>query len=113
MTRSSPRLALSPIETLMGVGIVLALVAGAIAFLAGPDLLSGVIGIVAFACFAIGVVSSWMERAQGGRAPKMWRGTRIDQPTPITMRRRGVMSELSTQLRILRLKWRYWRTRER
>ncbi|HEX6121576.1 MAG TPA: hypothetical protein VFY89_00375, partial [Ktedonobacterales bacterium] len=94
MTRSSPRLTLSPIETLMGVGILLALVAGAVAYLTAPGLLSGVLGIVAFACFAIGVVSGWMERTQGARAPKVWRGTRVDQPTPITMRRRGVMSEL-------------------
>lgn len=111
MTRSSPRLSISPIETLMGVGIVLALIAGAIAFLTGASLLSGVMGIVAFAFFALGVVSGWMERAQGTRAPKLWRGTRAE-PTPITMRHRGVMSELSTQMRILRLKWRYWRSRE-
>jgi hypothetical protein len=112
MTRSSPRFTLSPIELLMGVGILLALVAGGIAFLAGASLLSGGLALVAFACFTLGVVTGWMERSQAGRAPRMWRGERIQQPTHITMRHRGVMSELGTQLRILRLKWRYWRTRE-
>ncbi len=106
----------------MGVGILLALVASAIAFLTGVGLLSGVVALIAFTIFAFAMVTTWMERIQGQRTPRVWRGNSARdpiirgaavEPTPITRRHRGIMSEAATQMRILRLKWRYWRSRER
>jgi len=56
----------------MGFSIMLALVAGGIAFTVGPGLVSGAIGIAAFAVFTFACVASWMEHAQGARAPRVF-----------------------------------------
>jgi hypothetical protein len=112
--RFGSRMRGTSLEVLMGTGILLALVAAGIAYTAGPGLLSGVLAIVAFSLFAFSCIANWMEHAQGSRAPRVWRGTPVDraEPTPISMHHRGFFSEVATQLRILRLKWRYWRSRE-
>jgi hypothetical protein len=81
------------------------------AFTVGPGLVSGTLGVIAFVVFAFSCVAGWMERTQGARAPRMWRGNQVNS-APVPMRQRGFFSEIATQLRIVRLKWRYWRSRE-
>ncbi len=95
----------------MVVSILLALVAAGIAYTVGAGLVSGVLGLIAFVMFAGSCVAGWMEQSQGVRAPRIWRGSSGD-PAPITMHQRGFFSEIATQVRILRLKWRYWRSHE-
>lgn len=101
------------LETLMLIGIALALLAAAVAFyLNGPTLLTGILAAAGFLLFALTIGRGWMEQFQGPRAPRVWRGESTE-PTPIGARRRGIFGEVATQLRILRLKWRYRRSSER
>jgi len=110
--RPTTRIHLTSVELLMVLGIFLALVAAGIAYTAKPSLVTGAIGVVAFGVFAFACVAGWMALSQGARGPRTWRGTPTE-PSPISMRQRGFFSEVATQMRILRLKWRYWRSHER
>lgn len=110
--RPTTSIQLTSLELLMALGIFLALVAAGIAYTVGSSLVTGAIGVAAFAVFAFACVAGWLEHSQGARGPRVWRGTPTE-PAPISMRQRGFFSEVATQARILRLKWRYWRSHER
>lgn len=105
------RLRLDWSEGLLIVGTGLALVGAGIAFYFGgplhtlPAYLGGAIGAAAFACILAGLIIGWRERF-GHYSPPMWRGQSVERP-----RRLRPLGGLGTQFRIMRLKWRYWRSR--
>ncbi len=102
------RLRLSASETLLVAGVVLALLGAGLSFyLGGPTSGAGAIGAVALVCFIAGLAIGWRERFGSHGAP-MWRGQRVDTP-----RRFRPFAPIVTQFRIIRLKWRYWRSRGR
>lgn len=100
-------------EVLMLIGIVLALIAAGLKFLASGDVLigpvpiGGVLAVAGFVCLAAGLVAGWRGRFRplSTYKPTTWRGDNIVEMP----RRRGPFGALATQLRILRLKVRYWR----
>lgn len=99
-------------EVLMLLGIVLALIAAGLTFEAGYVQIvgvpiSGVLAVVAFVCLAAGLVAGWRGRFRplSTYKPTTWRSENIVEMP----RRRGPLSALTTQVRILRLKVRYWR----
>ena len=101
-------------EGLMLVGLVLALVGAGIAYYFAsplhsaptpPEVLGGLIGIVAFLCLLMGLAIGWQERF-GHNSRPMWRGQTVERPRPLRP-----FGGLGTQIRIMRLKWRYWRSR--
>ncbi len=105
------RIAAPSSEVLMLLGIVLALIAAGLTFEAGDVRIvsipiNGVLAIVAFLCLAAGLVAGWRGRFRPLSTYKSttWRGENI-----VEMPRRGPFSALVTQVRILRLKIRYWR----
>ncbi|HEX9412801.1 MAG TPA: hypothetical protein VF916_04805 [Ktedonobacterales bacterium] len=105
------RLRLSSSESLLLVGLMLALVGAGIAYYLGGPIsgtsayLGGLIGVTAFVCVLTGLIVGWRARF-GHRSPAMWRGQTVTPP-----RRLHPLSAIGTQLRIMRLKWRYWRSR--
>jgi hypothetical protein len=105
------RLRMKPATAFLVLGIVFALVgAGLSYYFNHPDstpltYLIGAIGVLAFLSFVCGLFIGWSERF-GHAASPMWRGQRSSTP-----RRLHPMGAVVTQFRILRLKWRYWRTR--
>lgn len=100
-------------EVLFLIGIVLALIAAGLTFeasgdvLLGPVSINGVLAVVGFLFLAAGLVVGWRGRFRPLTAykPTSWRGDNIVE----LPRRRGPLSALATQVRILRLKLRYWR----
>lgn len=99
-------------ETLMLLGIVLALIAAGLTFEAGDVRIlsvpiNGILAIVAFVCLAAGLVAGWRGRFRplSTHKPTTWRGDNVVE----LPRRRGPFNALATQVRILRLKVRYWR----
>lgn len=70
-------------------------------------IIAGVLGVAGLACLLTGLVIGWSQRFSGG-VPTTWRGQRIEV-TRVPRPFRGI----ATQFRILRLKWRYWRSRGR
>lgn len=102
------RLRLSASETLLVAGVVLALFGAGLSFYFGdPTIITGAIGAVALVCFIAGLAIGWRGRFGSHGAP-MWRGQRVD-----TARRFRPFAPIATQFRIIRLKWRYWRSRGR
>ena len=107
------RLRLSSSESLLLVGLMLALVGAGIAYYFGfseptsgtPAYVGGLIGVTAFVCVLTGLIVGWRARF-GHRNPAMWRGQTVNPP-----RRLHPLGAIGTQLRIMRLKWRYWRSR--
>lgn len=105
------RLRLDASEGLFVAGIILALAGAGIAYYFGgptstlPAYLGGVIGVIAFVCLVTGLVIGWQERF-GHRSPPMWRGQTVERPRALRP-----FGGLGTQIRIMRLKWRYWRSR--
>jgi hypothetical protein len=105
------RLRLDLSEGLFVVGIALALVGAGIAFYFGapthtlPAYVGGAIGVAAFLCIMTALAIGWQERF-GHRGRPMWRGQTVERP-----RQLRPFGGLSTQIRIMRLKWRYWRSR--
>lgn len=106
-------------ESLLLVGVLLTLVGMCFAFyygnLANP--VSGLFGVAAFAAVIGGLVLGWIS----GRRPvypPSWRSAgssagSTSKVVEMRPRRRGPISELVTRIRILRLKMRYWRSRNR
>ncbi|HEX6796732.1 MAG TPA: hypothetical protein VF116_03340 [Ktedonobacterales bacterium] len=99
-------------EVLFLIGIVLALIAAGLTFEAGYVALAGisingVLAIVGFLFLAAGFVVGWRGRFRPVTSYKSasWRGDNIVE----LPRRRGPLSALATQARIVRLKVRYWR----
>ncbi|HEV2236444.1 MAG TPA: hypothetical protein VGR57_07250 [Ktedonobacterales bacterium] len=110
------RLRLDVSDGLFVVGVALALVGAGIAFYFGvpvlsppvhnvPAYISGAIGVAAFVCIMTALVIGWQERF-GHRSRPMWRGQTVERP-----RQLRPFGGLTTQFRIMRLKWRYWRSR--
>lgn len=107
------RIAAPSSEVLMLIGIVLALIAAGLAFEAGDVVIvgvpiNGVLAVAGFLCLAAGLVVGWRGRFRplAASKPTSWRGDNIVEMP----RRRGPFAALGTQVRILRLKLRYWRT---
>jgi hypothetical protein len=101
-------------EGLLLVGLILALVGAGIAYYFAsparttptlPEVLGGLIGIGAFLCLLTGLAIGWQERFGHSTRP-MWRGQTVERPRPLRP-----LGGLGTQIRIMRLKWRYWRSR--
>lgn len=113
--RGSPRAPLSQLDVLLVVGLVVTLLAAGMAFyLQTPTLLTGGLALLALAVLLVALVAGWVQRFRGPRAPRVWRGATVEAaPTPIRVHRRGLFGEIGTQVRIVRLKWRYWRSHER
>lgn len=92
-------------------GILLALLGAGVSYYVGsPDIgplayATGIIGVLALAALVAGLIVGW--RARFHPAPvNAWR---VDRPTSI--HRFRPIALIATQMRIMRLKWRYWRTR--
>ena len=105
------RVRMKPATTFLVLGIVLALVGAGLSYYFNHPETSllgytiGAIGALAFLSFLCGLFIGWSERF--GHGPShIWRGQRSSAP-----RRLHPMGAVMTQFRILRLKWRYWRTR--
>jgi hypothetical protein len=107
----SMHLRLTPSESLLLAGVVLAVIAACVAFYVGPpaNLVSGVVGLGAFAALVAGLIFGWRTASRPPYSPT-WRTSNVVDMRP---RRRGPLSEIVTRLRILRLKVRYWFTRNR
>jgi hypothetical protein len=110
------RLRLGEPDGLFVVGVTLALIGAGIAYYFGvpmqtlsafgpPAYISGAIGVAAFVCIMTALAIGWQERF-GHRSRPMWRGQAVERP-----RQLRPFGGLSTQFRIMRLKWRYWRSR--
>lgn len=112
-TPRQTRIAAPSSEALMLLGIVLALIAAGLTFEAGFVVIvgipiNGVLAVVGFVCLAAGFVAGWRGRFRPLSTYKpttTWRSDNIVEMP----RRRGPLSALNTQMRILRLKVRYWR----
>jgi hypothetical protein len=74
--------------------------------------ISGIVGIAAFTAIVSGLIVGWMSAARP-TYPPVWRSSNNNNVIEMRPRRRGPFSELLTQMRILRLKVRYWRMRNR
>jgi hypothetical protein len=103
------KLRLTSSELLLLGGVVLALAAVCLAYYDGRDLFSGLLGIAAFVAIVGGLVVGWMSAARP-TYPPVWRNDNVVTMRP---RRRGPFNDLMTQMRIVRLKVRYWRMRNR
>lgn len=117
--RRGPRMSLrlNGSEALLFAGIALALVAAGMAYyLTAPNALTGGIAIAGFVLIVVALLRSWSSRfspapPQRSSTP-VWRPTVVDS-APTRVRRRNPFSEIATQFRILRLKFRYWRSKGR
>jgi len=105
----SMKVRLSSSELLLLLGVLLALGAVCLAYYYRPDLISGILAFAAFAAIVGGLVVGWMSAARP-TYPPVWRSSNVVEMRP---RRRGPFTDLVTQMRILRLKMRYWRMRNR
>jgi hypothetical protein len=115
----SMRLRLTPSELLLLSGVVLALAAFCVDFYATlPTIVSGLFGLAAVAAIIGGWVVGWTSASQSLYTPS-WRSTsasrstRSDNVVNMRPRRRGPFGELITQARLLWLKARYLRKRDR
>jgi uncharacterized membrane protein YtjA (UPF0391 family) len=104
--RSFPTFHISLVEALMLFSIVLTLIAAGLAFFDGaPDLITGIIGMVALVLFVVALVVGWRDRFRP--QPKaQWRGPPYSKVTPL---RRNPFSAIATQIRVLRLRLQYRR----
>lgn len=116
-TPRQTRIAAPSSEVLMLVGIVLALIAAGLAFEVGDVAiagvpLTGVLAVIGFVFLAAGLVVGWRGRFRplAASKPTTWRDDNVIEMTP---RSRGPLANVNTQMRILRLKLRYWRTHRR
>jgi hypothetical protein len=95
---------------------VLALVAVCVTYFnTAPTLISGILGLAAFAVIVAGLIAGWTSGSRSQYAPS-WRASSTpvrDNVVRMHPRRRNPFSEAVTQVRILWLKLRYWRMRNR
>lgn len=112
-TRSpGPRLhlRLNSSEAFLLIGVVLALVGAGMSYYFGFTsvglyaTIAGLLAVVGLACILMGLIIGWLDRFGHHTAPS-WRGVESHP-------RRGFapFRAISTQFRIMRLKWRYWRS---
>ena len=114
-TRTRPsgprlRLRLNSSEAFLLIGVVLALVGAGMNYYFGfvsvglYATIAGLVAVVGLACVLMGLIIGWLDRF-GHRAAPTWRGA---EPQP----RRGFapFRAIATRFRIMRLKWRYWRS---
>src|SRR5262249_51642695 len=98
-------------EVLLIAGIVLALVGAGLAFYqSGTSFVSGLSPLVVFVFIVAGVVIGWWARFRGVNLSL--RRPRETGDNVVRIGRRGLFSEIATQFRIVRLKWRYSRQRQ-
>jgi hypothetical protein len=110
----SMRVRLNPSELLLLAGIALALAAFCVAFYATvPTIVSGLIGLAAIAALVGGLVVGWISASSPLYTPSWRNSPRTNNVVPMRPRRRGPVSELMTQTRLLWLKARYLRKRDR
>ena len=108
------RLRLNSSEAMLLVGTALALVGAGMSYYFGfTDAglyanIAGIVGVVGLACIVLGLIVGWLDRF-GHRTAPSWRGGTAERP------HRGFapFNAIATQFRIMRLKWRYWRSRGR
>jgi hypothetical protein len=109
--RMTLRVRLSTSEACLVAGVLLALVGATIAYYFGAPItgpwayVGGAIGVAALVCVATGLGIGWHERF-ARRGPAVWRGQPVTRPRALQP-----LGALGTQVRIMRLKWRYWRSR--
>lgn len=113
--RPSLRLRLTLAEGLIFTGIALALISAGMAYyLTHPNMLSGGIAIAGFILILFGFARSFANRGSvSAPSQTAWRTATIIEARPIRARRRNPFSEVATQFRILRLKIRYWRAKNK
>jgi len=68
---------------------------------------NGILALGAFIALVAALFRGWRERFRLGSSTPAWRGNVVDMHS----HRRNPFSALTTQFRIFRLKFRYWRTR--
>ncbi|HLJ82142.1 MAG TPA: hypothetical protein VKT52_11685 [Ktedonobacterales bacterium] len=101
---------LSRIEIFILLGILLILIGAGIAFTTGQQsVLSGGVALGGFVLLVLGLAQSWFPRLFGARGAPVWRDNVVDMRPPS----RNPFSIIATQFRILRLKLRYKRHRDR
>lgn len=121
-------------STLLIFGLVLALfAAGASFYLGGPGPLTGILSLLALTILLVGLIVGWMDHfgthgGNGGNGGRGWRPRPMDSPRDTRDSPRSSPSPsrpfafqgahgfqparmVVTQVRILQLKWRYWRLR--
>lgn len=111
----SMRLHLSPSESLVLAGIGLALVGFCVAwYFTIPTIVSGLIGLAAVAAIVAGLAVGWAGAGTPLYTPS-WRSSRAPTNNVITMRPRrgGPFSPVVMQVRLLWLKFRFLRKRDR
>jgi hypothetical protein len=95
-------------------GIALAFVGAGIAYYFSQPTdglwayVGGGIGVASFVCLLVGLAVGWGARFGRGATAGAWRGERISRTRTFRP-----FALITTQFRIMRLKWRYWRTRGR
>lgn len=105
-------------ETLFVLSVVLALAAASVTFYLGQVVIitlpvvevitvNGILAVGAFIALVAALLRGWRERFRIGSSTPAWRGNVVNMRS----RRRNPFSALTTQFRIFRLKFRYWRTR--
>jgi len=102
-------------ESLLLTGMVLTLAGMCFAYYDGnvANPVSGLLGLAAFAAIVGGLAIGWASAARP-TYPPAWRSSgTAGNVVEMRQRRRGPFGEIVTRLRILRLKMRYWRSRNR
>jgi hypothetical protein len=108
------RVRLNPSELLLLTGIALALAAFCVTFYANmATIVSGLIGLAAVAALVGGLVVGWISASSPLYTPTWRSSPRTNNVVPMRPRRRGPVSEMITRTRLLWLKARYLRKRDR
>jgi hypothetical protein len=124
--RASLTASLTWSEVLYLVGVFFALAAAGFTFYKGGQVyfltdwlsVNGLLATIAFAAIVLGLVLGWRDRFRG-LTPSLpgnrsWRGAATESNiVELKPARRGPFSALITRFRLIRLKFRYWRTRGR
>lgn len=114
-TRTRPpgprrRLRLNSSEAFLLLGVVLALVGAGMNYYFGfvsvglYATIAGVVAVVGLACVLMGLIIGWLDRF-GHHAAPTWRGAESRPRAGFAPFR-----AIATRFRIVRLKWRYWRS---
>lgn len=106
--RRRPSLSLTRTELLLLLGIALALASAGVAYYRNsPDIMSFVLGVLAFITIAWALGAEWWTRYRGPQSGRNWRGNVVD----MTPHHHNPFGGVVTRFRILRLKLRYRRSR--